>query len=95
MHRADPATRHPSPHHRRGHHDQPPHRGAPVTSQLLQPPVPGPATLTRARDRVTLRPLPERPPPLFRGYKPSAFGVIAVLLWLVVLAAILWPHARR
>ena len=95
LHRADPASRHPTPHHRRGHRDTPP-RGAPATSQLLQPPDPGPAPQWPShRARITLKPLPERPPPLFRGYRPSAFGVIAVLLWLVVLAAILWPHGHR
>ena len=91
MHRADPVSRPPSP-HRRGHRDHPPH-GAPVSS-LLEPPDPARDTQAPRRAQVTLRPLPERPP-LLRGYRPSAFGWIAVILWAIIILTIVWPHGHR
>ena len=40
-----------------------------------------------------MRELPQRPP-LFRGYRISVYGIIALALWAVIIAAIVWPHGH-
>jgi len=72
--------------------------GGPATTTLLRDdwePGPPPLDLLPHRNRVTIRPRDEPPPLLWQvpgWWWRHLPGVVAVILWRVVLAVISWPH---
>lgn len=83
MHRAGPGR--PPPQRRDRRHSPP--DGGPA-SMLLKPPGPPPPLLPPGA-RVSLRPIPQRPP-LLRGYRIGPLDVITALLIAAAVLAVLW-----